>query len=151
MFPSRRALGLTIVLAMALAVGLAAPAWSDDAPKQINLKLVVTYASPKPGPIDPDVRDLHERLSREFRYESLRVLQQKDLRLGMQEVGSVKLPTGKTIQVRPMHVGADGVLLSVSIEGAVNGDYRVRNHHQVHFGVERYQDGKLIVSLEPNY
>ncbi len=142
---------LRYALVLGLALGLPAPAWSEDAPKQVHVRLVVTHASPKPGPIDPDVRDLHERLSREFRYESLRVLQQKDFKLGMQEVASVKLPTGKMVKVRPMHVGDDGVLLSVSIEGSVSGDYRVRNHHQVHFGVERYEDGKLILSLEANY
>ena len=154
MLGSRRGaplIALAVASMLASILGLGTPARSEDAPEQVTLHLVVTLASPKPGPIDPDVRKLHERLSQEFRYESLRVLQTKDLRLGIQEVGSMDLPTGKGVRVRPMHVGEGGVLLSVSIEGAVSGDYRVRSGQQVHFGIERYQDGKLILSIEPEY
>ena len=95
--------------------------------------------------------DLYRRLSQEFRYRSLRVLEQRLLRLHLQEVGGLALPTGKRVRIRPLHVGKGGVLIAVEIEGTLQTDVRVPNRNQVVIGAERYRDGKLIVTLRPDY
>lgn len=141
---------LTLALLVTLAGGAAAEKGKKEG-KKIGLTLTVSHVSPRPGPIDPGAASLHQRLRQEFRYESLRVLKRKQLQLRLDEVGSVKLPTGRWVRVRPLHVGSSGVLMAVEVEGTLQTDLRVANHHQVHIGAEAYQGGKLVVTLEPDY
>ena len=69
----------------------------------------------------------------------------------MQEVGGVDLPTGKRVEVMPLSLSASGVLISVDIPGTLQTDLRVPNQKQVVIGVDRYEDGKLILTLQPDY
>ncbi len=127
------------------------PASGQEAPIRIGVELMVSHASDAPGPIDPRTKRLYEHLRRDFKYQSLRVLQSRRLELAIDEVGSLELPTGKWIRVRPLHVGPAGVLLAVDIEGALQSDMRIQNGHLVVIGAERYRDGKLVISLEPQF
>ena len=117
----------------------------------VGLSLTLSHASPKPGPIDPAAAEIHRQLCREFRYESLQVLEQRHLILRMQEIGGIDLPTGKRVELRPLSLTPSGVLIAVEIEGTLEADLRVPNRKQVVIGVERYQDGKLILVLQPDY
>ena len=69
----------------------------------------------------------------------------------MQEVGGVDLPTGKHVEVRPLSVTPAGVLIAVEIPGTLQTDLRVPNQKQVVIGVDRYENGKLILTLQPDY
>jgi hypothetical protein len=120
-------------------------------PERIELEVLVAQISDAPGEIDPKARKLHDRLAEQFRYESLRLLRRERLRLALDELGTVELPNGKQLRVRPLQAGERGALLAVSL-GALNTDLRVHNGHLVVIGgAERYQDGKLVVSLEPRW
>jgi hypothetical protein len=141
-------------LAAALCVGAAlAPlgALAQVAAQHVGLLLTVSHASSQPGPIDPSAAELHRSLRSEFRYESLRVLERRHMDLRMQEVGGVDLPTGKHVEVRPLSVTPAGVLIAVEIPGTLQTDLRVPNQKQVVIGVDRYEDGKLILILQPDY
>ena len=137
-----------LVLALVLGAGAGAAKAQEQ---RIDVELMVSHVSSTGGEIDPRARKLHQKLQGEFRYESLRVLQIRRLRLALNEVGSVGLPNGKTVRVRPLQVGEGGVLLAVDVEGAARMDLKVRKGHLVVIGAERYQDGKLVVSLEPSW
>ena len=137
---------------MVLALGLGVGAGAAKAQEQrIDVELMVSHVSSAPGEIDPRARKLHQKLQGEFRYESLRVLQIRGLQLALNEVGSVGLPNGKSVRVRPLQLSGSGVLLAVDVEGAARMDLKVRNGHLVVIGAERYQDGKLVISLEPRW
>ena len=105
--------------------------------------------SPRPGPVDPAAAQLHESLRHDFRYQSLRVIEHRRLDLRTGEVGGLELPSGKRVRVRPLHMGAGGVLLAVDIENTLQTDMRVPDRHPVVIGVDRYDDGKLILTLQP--
>jgi hypothetical protein len=134
----------------ALALMLAGVARAEEV-RRIGLSVMVSYVSQNPGPVDPAGRDLHRQLRREFSFRSLRVLESRRLKLRLDEVKRVRLPTGRLMRVRPLHVGKGGLLLAVDVEGKVQGDFRVRSHKPLSIGIERYQDGKLIVTFEPEF
>jgi hypothetical protein len=139
-------------LSLAVAAVVLAPviAFAQVAVQHVGLSLTVSHASPRPGPIDPNAVEIHRSL-REFRFESLRVLERRHMDLRMQEIGGVDLPTGKRVEVRPLSLNATGVLISVEIPGTLQTDLRVPNQKQVVIGVDRYGDGKLILTLQPDY
>jgi len=135
---------LGLVLALDLGVG-AGPAEAQE--QRIDIELMVSHVSNEGGEIDPR----GQKLRGQFRYESLRVLEIRELRLALNEVGSVGLPNGKSVRVQPLQLSGSGVLLAVDVEGAARMDLKVRKGHLVVIGAERYQDGKLVVSLEPSW
>lgn len=134
--------------AVLLALTSASPSAAQPG-RTVGLELTVSHASPHPGPVDPAAVRLHERLRDDFRYESLRVIERRRLDLRTGEIGGLDLPTGKRVRVRPLHMGASGVLLAVDIENTLQTDMRVPDRQPVVIGVDRYQDGKLILTLEP--
>jgi hypothetical protein len=144
--------GLERALAAA-AIGLllaAGPASAQTA-AGVAIEVMVSHISNRPGDIDPAGRKLDRKLRDQFRYESLRVLENRRLSLKLDEVGTVRLPSGKRLRVRPLQVGERGVLVAVSIEGTLQTDLRIRNGHLVVIGAEPYKDGKLVISLEPHF
>ncbi len=138
-------LGLVLVLCAGPGIARAQPA------QGIELIVLVGHASAGPGGVDPRAERLAAKLKKEFRYESLRVLKSKRLRLGLDEVGSVRLPNGKLLRLRPLQVGEKSVLLAVGLEATLQTDLRIPNGHLVVIGAERYQDGKLVIGLEPRW
>jgi hypothetical protein len=138
---------------LAVAIGVLIPicALAQVAVQRVGLLLTVSHVSSHPGPIDPSAAELHRSLQREFRYESLRVIERRHIDLRMQEIGGVDLPTGKHVEVRPLSISPSGVLISVDIPGTLQTDLRVPNQKQVVIGVDRYDDGKLILTLQPDY
>ena len=133
----------------ALWLGLAGVAGAQQG--AIEIELMVAHISEAAGDIDSRGQRLHAKLKDQFRYESLRVLETRKLKLATDEVGSVTLPNGKHARVRPLQIDAGSALLAVEVEGVVKTDLRVKNGHLVVFGAERYQGGKLVVSLEPRW
>ena len=153
---SERAPGLLAVLAVpallaALVLLVIGSPAAAQAVRRVGLLLMVSHASQRPGPVDPAAEWLDRSLRGDFRYQSLRVLEQRRLDLQLQEIGGVVLPTGKRVSIRPLHVGDGGLLIAVDIEGTLQTDVRVPNRSPVVIGVDRYDDGKLIVTLEPDY
>jgi hypothetical protein len=135
-------------VALALALGLApAPAPAAD---EIGLQVMVSRISEAAGEIDARASALHEKLSKEFRYRSLEVLQVRDLRLAPGEVATLDLPGGKRLLLRPLQRDGDSVLLAVQA-GEIQTDVRVRNGHLVVIGAERDRDGKVVISVEPRW
>ncbi len=136
------------ILVLAL-FSLAVP--SQAQPQSIRMEVMISQISTQPGEIDARAGKLHRKLRDQIRYESLRVLQTREFELALDEVGEMRLPNGRKLQVRPLSVDSHGVLTAVSLEGSVDADMRIRNGHLVVIGAEPFEDGKLVVSLEPHY
>lgn len=119
-----------------------------DAPILVNL--MVAHLSNEPGGVDPAARKLDRKLRTQFRYQSLKVLEQRHLSLALDEVGSIALPDGRSARVKPIHQGPNGVLMAVDVEGAVKTDVRVQKCRMVVIRAGDYDDGSLVFSVEPN-
>jgi hypothetical protein len=134
-----------------VAAALLLPAGVAFAQGKVVFHLMVSHVSQTPGPIDPRAEALDAVLKREIRYESLKVLDTQVLSLQLNDIGTVKLPTGRRVRVRPMDLGEEGVLVAVEIEGSTQADLRVPNRRIVVIGGQPYQGGRLVISLEPRY
>jgi len=140
--------------AMAAGSGAAQPAQKPaptPKPTEVQVTVVVNHVSLHPGPVDPAAAKLERHLSQDFKYKSIRVIQTEHMTLGLNQTGSVMLPTGRWLKVKPRKLGQRGLLMLVEIEGTLRTNLRVPNHHQVVIGAQKYQDGKLVVTLEPEY
>ncbi len=122
-----------------------------EPPQQIELEIVVSQISEEAGSIDPRAERLHRELSKQWRYQSLRVLETRRMKLAIDEVGGLELPTGRKIRVKPLLVDERGALLAVDLEGTLQTDMRVKNGHLVIIGADRYEQGKLVISLEAHF
>ena len=123
----------------------------DPASDRVPVNVIVVHTSDGDGGVDPRARDLDEKLKKQLRYRSMRVIQEERVDLEMNRVGTVDLPDGRKVRMRPLHKGAKGVLMAVDVQGAVKLDARAPNHHKVVIGAGEYQGGNLAVSIEPDY
>ena len=119
--------------------------------KAIAVDVMVCQISQQPGSVDPRAQRLDAKLRNEFRYESLRVLQQQRLSLELNQLASLALPNGRQLQLRPLNLSERGVLISVNVQGAVQTDLQIPSGHLVAIGAGRHEDGKLVISLEPHF
>ncbi|MCH2173328.1 hypothetical protein MK489_21350 [Myxococcota bacterium] len=136
---------------LGVALVLLAPPGPARAVDAVSIEVLVSVLSAHPGTIDPRGHRIDAKLRDQLRYESLRVLEQADLQVGIGELASLELPNGSWLRVRPSDVSRDGVLLHVDVEGLVRTDLRVRNGHLVVYGPVPHGDGKLVISLEPRW
>ena len=142
---SRCAFAGAVGMTTALSAGAQQPA------QRIDFQLVVSHLSHRPGPVDPEFADLYRRLRSDFRFESLQVLERRRLQLVLEQTGGIDLPNGKRVSIRPMHLGDRGILVAVDIDRDVQMDLRVPNRREVVLGTDRYRDGKLLITLRPDY
>jgi hypothetical protein len=142
-------------LAAALTFGASplpvAAADDGEGPGAITLQVMLSHISNEPGSIDKRAAMLDAKIHKDFRYESLRVLEEKEMRLEMGDLGSLRLPTGKLLRVTPMVIDAQGALLAIDLEGSAKADLRVKRRHLVVIGAQSYLGGKLVISLYPEF
>jgi len=140
-------LGAAFAAALLLVSG---SAWSEGE-RRFHVDVTVAEISDAEGDIDKRAKRLDDKLRKKFKYNSLRVLEERRLDLEMDEVGSVKLPTGRMFRVRPLNLGDRGLLMAVGWEGEMMMDMRAPNHHLLVIGGPAYGDGQLVISIEPEY
>jgi len=126
------------------------PAWSQ-AERRFSVKVTVAEISDSAGKIDPRAARLDRNLRQKFKYNSLKVIEERRLQLGLDEVGSVALPGGRMFRVQPLDVGERGLLMAVGWEGEVMMDMRAPSNHLLVIGGPAHGDGQLVVSIEPHY
>ena len=145
------------VLLVGLLVGTGAALAQEAAPepaegKRIPMHLMVTHLSNEEGGVDPRAAELDERLrSGNINYPSVTVTNQIDLSLGVDEVGTIELPNGRTARIQPMNVNQNGVLMAVEVEDGIKTDFRVLDDEMVIIPGGNYEDGKVVISVEPDY
>ena len=144
-------------LSVAIAALVAGLVWivpvvaaAQDA-ERIAVDVMVSRISQQPCAVDPRAQRLDAELRGEFRYECLKVLKQERLSVALNELASVALPNGRDLQLRPLSISDRGVLVAVNVEGSVQSDLQIPNGHLVAIGAGRYEDGKLVISLEPHF
>ena len=129
---------------------VAGPAWSEGE-RSFNVKVTVAEISDAEGKIDARAERLDRNLRKKFKYNSLKVIKERRLKLALDEVGSVKLPGGRMFRVQPLNVGERGLLMAVGWEGEVMMDMRAPSNHLLVIGGPSHGDGQLVVSIEPQY
>lgn len=134
--------GLALLIGVLLAPGPA------TAQAKVDVRVTVVQASDGSGGIDPRARRFDEILRGQIAYQSLRVEETHQRKVGLDEVWDVPLPTSGRLRLRPLDVGAKGTLMSVDLENHMQGDFRVRAGKPLIVGGPRYESGKLVIVVE---
>ncbi|MCH7866362.1 MAG: hypothetical protein IH881_01600 [Myxococcales bacterium] len=133
----------------ALAIGcLAAGAVQADPGPGFELEVLVARLTTERGKIDKGAERLHAELKHQFRYEGIRVLETRRVKLVVDQVWDLNLPTRRRLRIRPLVVEATGALISIEISGLVQTDLRIRKGQMVIIGAEKFRDGKLVIALQ---
>ncbi|MGH0028209.1 MAG: hypothetical protein ACQGVC_00335 [Myxococcota bacterium] len=141
---------LRIALGLALALLLVAgTASAQEKRKRVPMNVLVTEMSNHGSGIDRDAKRLDEKLSGQFKYDSLRVLEKRRIDPEVDGVESIRLPNGRAARVQPIHTGSDGVLMAVDVEDAAKIDARVKEGNLLVIRAGKHGDGDLVLSIEP--
>jgi hypothetical protein len=141
-----------LVASLLTALLLAAPAAAED-PRPIDFEVTVVHVSSGKGGVEANARArrVDRIIGPQIRYDSLRVLEFRRRQVSLNQIGSVTLPSGKHFRFRPMDLNDEGVLVAVDMERSAQGDFRIPRRKPFVFGGQRYQDGQLVILLEPDY
>jgi hypothetical protein len=152
-FGPRRTVALALLALLAIAAPPPAANAQDDAKsgERITLKVMLSHISTEPGSIDKRAAQLDQKIRKDFRYESLRVLEEREMKLGINDMGSMTLPNGRQLKVTPMVIDDRGALLAVDLDGSAKADLRVKPSHLIVIGAQSYEGGKLVISLYPEF
>ncbi len=120
-------------------------------PGAVSVEVMISYVSAQPGSIDPRAAELARLLNREFKLQTLRVLQLRRLSLALQEMGRLQLPTGHWLSVRPEEFTPAGVRIGVEIQDMLRTHVNIPNGNQVVIGAYSYEEGRLVIRLAPTY
>ena len=135
-----------------LAALCAAPAFAQ-APasgRPVQLRVSVVHAAERAGEIDPQLRDLPRALG-PMKFGTLRLINQRQLSLGVGQRGHVTLPDRREVTMTPMSVEPRQVEMRVQIPGQVNSQLNMSPGRPVVVGGPRHEDGHVIVYIEPEF
>lgn len=141
-------MAVVCILVSVLGAPRLARAQSGD---RYDLEVTVASISDEEGQIDPRGTRLDGELRKKFRYNSLKVLETRHFNLAMNEVGSMKLPDGKTFNVRPINLGDRGLLLALEWTDVLMMDMNAMSGHLLVIGGSKYQGNELAIGVEPHY
>ena len=140
------------VASLLAALLLAGPVVAED-PRPIAFDVTVVHVSSGEGGVQASARArrVDRIIGSQIKYDSLRVLDFSRRQVQLNQIGSVTLPSGKRFRFRPMDLSDEGVLVAVDVEHSAQGDFRIPRRKPFVFGGQRYQDGQLVILLEPDY
>lgn len=111
-----------------------------------DFAVTVLHATPEGG-VGKGAGRFDRLLRRQVRYEGLRVVKSKRVRLAANQIGSLKLPDGDTFRFRPIDPAGPGALVAIDV-GTTQGDFRLPKGKPLFLGGSSWKDGTLWVVLE---
>lgn len=148
--PKRALARLAAIAALAAGTLLGAGAHAQDECKRVPVNVLVTRLSNEGTGVDQEGRRLDEKLRGQLNYDSLEVIEKRRIDLEVDQVGRIDLPNGRSARVQPIHKSDEGILMAVDVENAAKIDARVKNHNLLVIRAGKYDDGDLVLSLEPD-
>jgi hypothetical protein len=131
-----------------IVVGAAARAEGDEDTDVVPLDITVLRVSDEPGEMDPRVERVDRLLRGQIAYQSLAIVDEHRRELPLNEVWTLALPTGRSLQLRPLEMDKSGLLLSLDVEDGLQGDFRVRPGQPLIVGGPRLGEDKLVLVVE---
>ena len=140
--------GLAALAAAALLATGPAHAEADEGTDLVPLDITVLRVSDEPGEVDPRVERVDRILRGQVAYQSLAIVDVHHRDLPVNEIWTFELPTGRSVELRPLEVDKTGTLLSLDVEDGLQGDFRVRPGQPLIVGGVRSGDDKLVLVVE---
>ncbi len=146
-----------ILAAVLVSLGLLAPAADAQSPeamkaRAVRLKVLVVYASPKEGKIDPACTELHQRLLRaNMNLKSLRVVGERRFKLDFGHQEQMLLPSGRQLRFLPITIVKNELHMQFEVPDVINTRLRLASGRPVILGGHRHGEGQLIVQVVPKF
>ncbi len=118
---------------------------------QVSLTVALVSESGAGVESTPAAARAHAILGKQLRYSSLKVLESSRHRIAEGQLWSHGLPNGTSVKARAGDISDAGVLLSVDWKGSAQGDFRVQRGKPLVIGGPNYQDGRLVLILQPDF
>lgn len=144
----RRRGRLRALLAASLLAAAPVGGGAEDTPSAVPLDITVLRVSDEPGAPDARAERLDRLLRGQIAYRSLEVVDTRRREVPLDEVWTFELPSRQSVQLRPLEVDKTGTLLSLDVEGGLQGDFRVRPGQPLIVGGPRHGDGRLVLVVE---
>ncbi len=145
---------LAIAAALALGVPGSPLARADSetgaTPRSVLVRAMVVHAEKKAGQVDWICEKLRKKLA-PMNFGTLRVVQQRQFKLALGELGRLPLPEGREVRFLPISVLHRKLHMQVEMPGLVNTRMRMTSGRGVILGGVEHGDGYLIVHMVPNF
>jgi hypothetical protein len=118
--------------------------------RPVHLRVRVVHAAERPGEIDPQLRDIPRALG-PMKFGTLRLIEQRQLQLGVGQAGHVPLPDRRELTMTPVAVEQRNMQMRLQMPGQVNSQLNMTPGRPVVLGGPRHEDGHVIVYIEPEF
>jgi len=139
---------LRALLVAALVAAGAARAEGDEGTDLVPLDVTILRVSDEPGEVDPRVERVDRLLRGQIAYQSLSIVDTHHRDVPMNEVWKFELPTGQSVELRPLEADKSGTLLSLDLQDGLQGDFKVRPGQPLIVGGRPYGDARLVLMVE---
>ncbi len=134
----------TLALAACFVVGSSA-----HAQQRVQFEVMVAQAFDREGAIDPECRQLSQRLP--MRYGTIRLVHQRMFDLDFGKAATLQLPSGRLLSFLPIQVVDRRLHLQYRMSDVVNTRLQLVSGLPVILGGEPLDGGFLIVQLTPSF
>lgn len=115
----------------------------------ISFKVMVVYASKKPGKVDAEALALSKRLP--MRFETVELLEKKSLSVPFGEEVKLVLSTGGEVRLLPVLVHQNQLHMQFQMPDVVNTRLKMQNSRPMILGGVPHKDGFLIIEVLPEF
>jgi hypothetical protein len=115
----------------------------------VAFEVNVCLASQPEGEVDPECRSMQSQLP--VRFGTLKVQQRRNLNVVFGEPGGVELPTGSTVEFRPISIVESQLHMQLEMPGVMNTRLRLQSGRSVILAGERHGNGYLIIEVKPTF
>ena len=115
----------------------------------VAFEVNVCLASQPEGEVDPECRSMQSQLP--VRFGTLKLQQRRTVNSRFGEQGGIDLPTGSTVEIRPISIVESQLHMQLEMPGVMNTRLRLQSGRSVIVAGERHASGYLIIEVKPTF
>lgn len=115
----------------------------------VAFEVNVCLASQPEGEVDPECSALQNQLP--VRFGTLKVQKRHKVSVTFGEPGGIELPTGSTVEFRPISIVDNQLHMQLEMPGVVNTRLRLQSGRSVILAGQRHEGGYLVIEIRPTF
>jgi hypothetical protein len=115
----------------------------------VAFEVNVCLASKPEGEVDPECRSMQSQLP--VRFGTLKVQKRHNVTVTFGEPGGIELPTGSTVEFRPISIVDNQLHVQLEMPGVMNTRLRLQSGRSVILAGQRHSDGYLVIEVKPTF
>ena len=111
----------------------------------------VIHASQGQNHIDPELKDLAKELGSVFKYTFYKLINTKNMNLGNNQKGLVKIPGNRSLVVTPINIGREKIKYQIGIFKSGDQIFKTQillnNQRSITIGGPKFKNGYLLFNI----